>query len=175
MKNTGRLALFALTASLALTAGLWMIPSHRGGTPDPANVAQLMAASLPDMDGKPQPLAQWRGKVLVVNFWATWCVPCLEEIPQFIRMQDRHGSQGLQFVGIAIDDIAKVREFAVKYRMNYPILIGEMDAVELARLAGNERGGLPFTVIVDRKGSLVGTRIGGLNEQELTRIIQQVM
>jgi thiol-disulfide isomerase/thioredoxin len=167
--------LFALTAGLALTAGFWMNLSHRAGAPDSGNVAQLMAASLPDMDGKSQALAQWRGKVMVVNFWATWCLPCLEEIPEFVRMQETLGNQGLQFVGIAVDDVVKVREFAVKHRMNYPILIGEMDAIEFTRVAGNERGGLPFTIIMDRKGRLIGTELGGLNEQELTAIIQPVM
>jgi thiol-disulfide isomerase/thioredoxin len=175
MNKAGRIVLFALTAGLALTAAFWMNPSHRGGAPDSGNVAQLMAASLPDMDGKSQALAQWRGKVMVVNFWATWCLPCLEEIPEFVRMQERLGNRGLQFVGIAVDDVVKVREFAVKYRMNYPILIGEMDAIEFTRVAGNERRGLPFTIIMDRKGRLIGTELGGLNEQELTAIIQPVM
>jgi len=90
-------------------------------------------------------------------------------------MQERLGNQGLQFVGIAVDNVVKVREFAVKYCMNYPVLIGEMDAIELTRVVGNERGGLPFTVIVDRKGKLIGTELGGLNEQELTAIIQPAM
>jgi len=175
MNKASRIVFFALTAGLALTAGFWMNPSHRGGAPDSRNVAQLMAASLPDMDGKSQALAQWRGKVMVVNFWATWCLPCLEEIPEFVRMQDRLGNRGLQFVGIAVDDVAKVREFADKYHMNYPILIGQMDAIEFTRLAGNERGGLPFTIIMDRKGRLIGTELGGLNEQELTAIIQPVL
>ncbi len=127
------------------------------------------------MDGKSQALAQWRGKVLVVNFWATWCSPCLEEIPQFVRMQERLGNQGLQFVGIAVDNVAKVREFAAKYRINYPVLIGEMDAIELARAAGNEFGGLPFTVVMDRKGRLIGTELGGLNEEKLTALIKPAM
>ncbi len=175
MSRTGGIALLVLTAGLALAAGFWMNPSHRGRAPDSSNVAQLMTASLPDMEGKSQALAQWRGKVMVVNFWATWCLPCLEEIPEFVRMQERFGDQGLQFVGIAVDNVANVREFAVKYRMNYPILIGEMDAIELSRVAGNERGGLPFTVIVDRKGRLIGTELGGLNEQELTAIIRPTM
>ncbi len=175
MKRTSRIALLALAAVLALAAGFWMNPWNRGGTPDSGNIAQLMAASLPDMEGKSQALAQWRGKVMVVNFWATWCLPCLEEIPGFVRMQETLGNQGLQFVGIAVDDVVKVREFAVKYGMNYPILIGQMDAIELARLAGNERGGLPFTIIMDRKGRLIGTELGGLNEQQLTAIIQPVM
>ncbi|HEV8644168.1 MAG TPA: TlpA disulfide reductase family protein [Burkholderiales bacterium] len=175
MKRTGRNALLMVAAGLALAAGFWLNPWNRGGAPESGNVARLMAASLPDMEGKSQALAQWRGKLVVVNFWATWCPPCLEEIPGFVRMQEKFGNQGLQFVGIAIDNPAKVREFAAKYRMNYPVLIGEMDAIELGRMAGNERGGLPFTVIVDRKGRLVGTELGGLNEQKLTAIIQLAM
>ena len=164
-----------VVAAVALAAGFWLHPWNRGASPDSGGVARLMAASLPDMEGKSQALAQWQGKVLVVNFWATWCSPCLEEIPQFVRMQEKLGNQGLQFVGIAVDNVAKVREFAAKYRMNYPVLIGEMDAIELARTAGNEFGGLPFTVVMDRKGRLIGTEIGGLNEEKLTALIKPAM
>jgi len=171
VKRVGGITLLVV-AAVALAAGFLLHPWNRGAPPEPGDVAGLMAASLPDMEGKSQALAQWRGKVLVVNFWATWCSPCLEEIPEFVRMQDKLGNQGLQFVGIAIDNVAKVREFATKYRMNYPVLIGEMEAIELARAAGNEFGGLPFTVVVDRKGRLIGTELGGLNEEKLTALIK---
>ena len=160
-----------VVAAVALAAGFLLHPWDRGAPPDLGDVPKLMAASLPDMNGQSQALAQWRGKVLVVNFWATWCSPCLEEIPQFVRMQEKLGNQGLQFVGIAIDNVAKVREFAAKYHMNYPVLIGEMEAIELARAAGNELGGLPFTVVMDRQGRLIGTELGGLNEEKLTALI----
>jgi len=175
MKRAVRIALFAVVAVSALAAGYWLYPWNRGVTPDTGNVAQLMAATLPDMAGKPQALAQWRGKVMVVNFWATWCPPCLEEIPEFVRMQEKFGHRGLQFVGIAIDNADKVREFAARFRMNYPVLVGEIEAIELVRTAGNERGGLPFTVIVDREGRLIGTELGGLNEQRLTAIIEPAL
>lgn len=175
MTRAGRSALFVVVAVSALAAGYWLHPWNRGATPNTGNVAQLMAATLPDMDGKPQALAQWRGKVMVVNFWATWCPPCLKEIPEFVRMQEKFGRRGLQFVGIAIDNRDKVREFAAKFRINYPVLIGELDAIELVRVVGNDRGGLPFTVIVDRKGQLIGTELGGLNEQKLTAIIEPAL
>ena len=175
MKRVGRIALFLAVAVSALAAGYWLYPWNRGVTADTGNVAQLMGATLPDMDGKSQALAQWRGKVMVVNFWATWCPPCLKEIPEFVRMQGKFGPRGLQFVGIAIDNPDKVREFAAKFKMNYPVLVGEMEAIELVRKVGNERGGLPFTVIMDRKGRLIGTELGGLNEQKLTALIEPAL
>jgi thiol-disulfide isomerase/thioredoxin len=175
MKRAGQIALLVLVAVSALATGFWLHSWNWGDVPGSGSVARLMAASLPDMEGKSQALAQWRGKVMVVNFWATWCKPCLEEIPEFVRMQKKFGSQGLQFVGIAIDHPVKVREFAAKYQMNYPVLIGEMEAIELARVAGNELGGLPFTVILDRKGQLIGTELGGLNERKLATIIRPAM
>jgi peroxiredoxin len=174
VKRAGRITLLAV-AAVALAAGFWLHPWNRGAPPDSGNVSRLMAASLPDMAGKSQPLAQWQGKVLVVNFWATWCSPCLEEIPEFVRMQEKFGSQGLQFVGIAVDSVSKVREFAAKYHMNYPVLIGEMEAIELARTAGNQFGALPFTVVLDRKGRLIGTELGGLNEEKLTALIRSAI
>ncbi len=176
MKTTGGIALMVIAAGLALATGFWLnSASNRGNTHDSGNVAQLMAASFPDMESNSQALAQWRGKVLIVNFWATWCEPCLKEIPEFIRMQQKFGDQGLQIVGIAVDNAANVREFAAKYRMNYPVLIGELDAIELAKVAGNKHGGLPFTVVVDRTGQLIATELGGLDEQKLMAIIEPAM
>jgi len=172
MTGTGRTVLLVVAAVTALAAGYWFHPWNTDRAPDSGNLSGLVAASLPDMEGTPQAMAQWRGKVLVVNFWATWCKPCLEEIPVFVKMQQKFGAEGLQFVGIAIDNPVKVREFAAKYQMNYPVLIGETEAIELARAAGNTLGGLPFTVILDRKGRLIRTEIGGLNERKLIPIIQ---
>lgn len=167
MKSAGRIALFAVVAVSGLVAGYWLYPWNRGVTPNTGNVAELMAATLPDMDGKSQALAQWRGKVIVVNFWATWCPPCLEEIPEFVRMQKKLGPRGLQFVGIAIDNRDKVREFAAKFGINYPILIGGFDVVDKSRDAGNDKRGLPFTLVFDRSGAIHSTELGGLKQEKL--------
>jgi len=126
----------------------------------------LMGARLPDVDGRTQAFQQWRGKVLVVNFWATWCVPCREEIPAFIKVQNRWGGQGLQIVGVAIDENDKVRPYAAQLKINYPILVGGLDGIDLARQAGNRLGGLPFTVIFDRRGNPVHSQLGGAMTQE---------
>src|SRR4030095_3013747 len=88
------------------------------------DAAPLLGISLPDTKGVEHPLAQWKGKVVVVNFWATWCVPCREEMPQFVRVQDDLGGRGVQFVGIAIDQPDKIDAFAAELRLNYPALVG---------------------------------------------------
>jgi thiol-disulfide isomerase/thioredoxin len=148
-----------------------------GKQPPPAVGFQdtLAKTSFPDLAGQPQRLEQWRGKVLVVNFWATWCPPCLKEIPEFIRMQAQYGSRGLQFVGVAIEPAEKVAPFAAKMGFNYPVLVGAMDAVELLRTLGNSHGGLPFTVVFDRSGTLAASELGGLNEAKLTRLIEPIL
>ena len=142
----------------------------------PQDAAQvLLAASLPDLQGQQQPIAQWRGNVLIVNFWATWCPPCLKEIPEFIRLQEQFGARGVQFVGIAIDDHSKVVEFAARLGVNYPILMAETEGISLARQAGNRLGGLPFTVIIDRQGSTSKIELGALDERKLRPILDALL
>lgn len=144
--------------------------------PAPADAAQvLLGTSLPDLHGQPQAISQWQGKVVVVNFWATWCPPCLKEIPEFIRVQDQFGAQGVQFVGIAIDDQAKVQAFAAKLGINYPLLIAEAEGISLARQAGNRLGGLPFTVVIDRQGRTAKIELGTLDERRLLPILQPLL
>jgi len=116
-------------------------------------------------------LAQWRGKLLVVNFWATWCEPCRDEMPEFVRSQARFGDKGLQFVGIAVDDPAKVGTYIQEVGLNYPALVGGMGAIELSKTFGNTLSALPFTIIVDRKGWIVHTQLGVLKPAQLQGFI----
>ena len=140
---------------------------------DPGEV--LLATRLNDPTGQPKSLAQWRGQVLVVNFWATWCPPCLEEIPAFIRLQERYGPRGVQFVGIAIDDTAQVMAFMQRLGMNYPVLMAQQEGLELARAAGNRMGGLPFTVVIARDGKAARVDLGALNEQKLAPLLERLL
>ena len=108
---------------------------------------------LPDLDGHEQALAQWRGKVLVVNFWATWCAPCREEMPHFVAVAGAGGAKGVQFVGIAVDQADKVREFANEIGLNYPALIGGYGAIECRRRSATSFGAAVHDR-VDREGSV---------------------
>ena len=168
--------LMIAAAVVALAAGAWVArtilfaPSVTGGS-----AAALLGVTLPDADGKDQPLAQWKGKVLVVNFWATWCGPCREEMPMFVRLQREQGPKGLQFVGIAVDQVDKVRQFAGEIGLNYPALIGGYGAMELSKTLGNSLMALPFTVIVDREGRVAHTQLGPLKEDQLLAIAGQLL
>ena len=166
----------AAVGTVAAAAGyglnLWLDATATGDAGNPAAVQALLAARLPDLNGKSQALESWRGRVLVVNFWATWCAPCREEIPEFVRMQDRYRGQGLQFVGISIDQPDKVRDFAREFGINYPLLLGGPETLVLMREAGNRVGVLPFTLVLDRQGNVASRHPGALKEAKLEGILR---
>jgi thiol-disulfide isomerase/thioredoxin len=169
--------LIAIAALLAAAAGFaynaWRTAPS---APDRLELASvLMSTQLPDVNGAPQQLGQWRGKVLVVNFWATWCAPCREEIPMFVRLQEKYRARGLQFVGIAIDDLKKVAPYAAELQMNFPVLIGGIDTIELARTLGNRAGVLPFTVIVTREGRIARADVGAAKEAQFEPLVASLL
>lgn len=114
-----------------------------------------LAASFKDLEGRDQPLAQWRGKHVVLNFWATWCPPCLKEIPAFIELQRSLEKRGLTFVGVALDEVEPVKAFVAEHGVNYPVLVGDQDVARLMSTLGNEIGGLPYTVVLDPTGQVL--------------------
>ena len=173
MKRGVQFALAAVIAVAAAVAGYAVNAWWRADAEAEASVA-LMAAQLTDLSGQPRAIGAWRGKVVVVNFWATWCAPCRDEIPVFIKLQERHGARGLQFIGIAIDQREKVHAFAREFGINYPILLGGMEVMELSRQAGNRRGVLPFTVLIDRSGHVVGAHLGIVKEAKLEALLESL-
>jgi thiol-disulfide isomerase/thioredoxin len=118
---------------------------------------------------------EWRGKVLVCNFWATWCPPCREEIPLLVSQRDALASKGLEVVGIAVDSAPKVAEFAKTAKISYPILVAEASGIGLMRELGNRSGALPYTVFLDRDGTIVARKLGALHRPELERILQKLL
>ncbi|MBK7675839.1 MAG: TlpA family protein disulfide reductase [Candidatus Accumulibacter sp.] len=132
----------------------------------------IMALTLPDLDGRPQAIAQWRGKILVVNYWASWCAPCVEEMPAFSRLQSRYAAQGVQFVGIGIDEVEKLRTFARVTPVAYPLLVGDPAGTQAPAL---QVRGLPYTVVIDRNGRFEGSRLGRIDEVTLEATLRQLV
>ena len=165
-------ALFAAAAGFAYNA--W-----RTGTQPPAAagdaLSALMSARLPDLEQRARSVDEWRGKVIVVNFWATWCAPCREEIPLFVQLQKKYGERGLQFVGIAIDEPAKIRSFAAELGMNFPILVAGADVIDLTRKLGNRAAVLPFTVVISRDGKVVSSEIGTAHNAALESLLTSLL
>ena len=135
----------------------------------------LAAASFPDLTGKIRRLSEWRGRVLVCNFWATWCAPCREEIPLLLELREKRLSNGLEVVGIAIDNATKVAEFRSSFNIGYPLLLAEADGLDLMRRLGNGSGGLPYTVVADRRGAVVYRKLGALKAGELDGILTPLL
>jgi len=174
MSRVRRFVLYAAVAvaAAAAGAGLQMWRGTANAPPPAASpAAAILALRLPDPAGKIQPFDQWRGKVLVVNFWATWCAPCREEIPMFVKLQDKYRDRGVQFVGIAIDQPDKSAQFAREFGINYPVLIGGFDVVDKSRDAGNQKRGLPFTLVFDRGGAIHSAELGGLKQEKLEPLL----
>ena len=142
-------------------------------TPEEAAVAvdAVFALNLPDLDGRPQPLAQWRGKVLVVNFWASWCKPCIDEMPALSRLNSHFAPLGVQFVGIGVDDAGKLAAFIRTTPVSYPVLV----ASPAGMTPGLQVKGLPYTVVIGRDGRSAMTRLGRVDEGSLEPVLRRLI
>ena len=131
--------------------------------------------SLADVTGTIRNISEWDGKLIAVNFWATWCLPCLKEIPELIDLQDRYGDQGFQVIGIALQRPDVLGEFINEHKMNYPVLAGEALAILVAESYGNLLGVLPYTAIIDPTGKVVFTKAGPVSGTEVEEIIEEIL
>lgn len=131
--------------------------------------------SLQDVDGHLRHISEWDGKVVTLNFWATWCPPCLKEIPEFVHLQSKYEGRGLQLIGIALQRPEEVVEFMQEHKMNYPVLAGEMEVVNLSKVYGNTVGALPYTVIIDRNGHIAFVKYGQLSGEDAEKVISKLL
>jgi thiol-disulfide isomerase/thioredoxin len=161
---TKRISLFIVIAVLFTVFGAYL--SFKNQQPakqaNPA-IAALMNANLPDAEGQTHALSEWRGKMLLVNFWATWCPPCVAEMPELVELQNAFADKNLQVVGIGVDSPSNISQFTKKHQISYPILVAGMQGTELSRDLGNLAGGLPFTVLVGPDGQILQTYLGRLD------------
>jgi thiol-disulfide isomerase/thioredoxin len=161
---------------LALLAGVltsqWIYKT--GLASDPA-VKAFFANSWRSPDGKPIDTQKWQGKVLVVNFWASWCPPCVEEMPALDKLQQEFLQQNVLFVGIGIDSPSNIREFLEKTPANYPIVIGGLEGSNLSKQLGNTQGALPYTIIINTKGKATYSKLGKINEEDVRNAIKSAL
>ena len=128
--------------------------------------------TLPDLEGNEHQISEWDGKARLINFWATWCAPCRREIPLLKKTQTAHAENNLQVIGIAVDDLEPVIAYAEEAEFNYPVLIGQEDAMAAAEASGIDFIGLPFTMIVAPDGQLIKAHIGEIHEDQMALIIE---
>ena len=169
--------------ALAAAAGAALYLDRRPGpapapmpavAPEAAPVGTLPVFRLDDRDGESRSLQDWPDRALIVNFWATWCAPCRREIPLLQQLQRDHGAEGFQVIGIAVDFRDKVLAYADDMQIEYPLLIGEQEALDAAGLFGLDAVGFPFTVFSDRKGRIVTTHLGELTAAQASLILDGV-
>ena len=132
-------------------------------------LAVLWASEFESPSGEVLRLADFLGKPLVLNFWATWCPPCVEEMPLIDAFYRQHSAKGWQVIGLAIDQPSRVRQFLAQHSVSYPIGLAGLDGTELGKLLGNSQGGLPFTVVFDAQGQLKQQKLGKLSDDEVRR------
>lgn len=160
------------------TAGGYAPAQRTPKGPDMQSVRGTMRPdfTLKGLDGKTHDIAEWNGKVVVLNFWATWCPPCRKEIPSFIDLEKKYGARGVQFVGVAVDDPKAVRPYIEKMGVNYPILIGDNDkTIRISKEYGNRLGALPYTVLINRDGHIVYARRGEWDRKDAENAIRGLL
>ena len=165
---------------VAAVVAIFMVAhrQHNGRTRSAQNGAPQLAPdfALPDLSGNTVTLSSHRGKVVLLDFWATWCEPCREETPHFVDLQNRYGPQGLQILGVSMDDSPEpVRDFAHKFQINYPVVMGN---AKTGQLYGGILG-LPVAYLIDRKGRIRSRHIGATNpevfEKEIPGLLKEPM
>lgn len=171
----GRIVLLLAVALVSAVGGFAAYHAMRGAPSSSDQVAgSLPDFTLMDVDGVSRRGSEWAGRPRIVNFWATWCPPCRREIPLLVDLQAEYGDD-LQVIGIAVDDMDAVRDYAADTGFNYPVLVGQQDAVEIGNKVLRDWIGLPFTAFVDRAGRITRVHVGELHAPEAAEFIKEIL
>lgn len=170
--------LIVLVATAALAAGVWFGQGRLNNSDSDSSSQNLSTTptklidfTLPDITGKPRKLSEWQGKIIILNFWATWCPPCREEIPMFLDYYEKYRGDGLEIIGVAIDKKEDVADFIDTLFIDYPVLIGGTEMMIMMRRYGNRVGSLPYNVLIDRDGTILNTKKGAYTHAELEALL----
>lgn len=162
----------AATAAMAgVGVGVWRTNVNAR---DVAAAQSLFALTLQDAAGNAQPLAQWRGRPLVVNFWAPWCAPCVEEMPDLQRIRDDYRARGVEVIGVGIDSAARIRAFRDQHAITIPLLVAGAEGSSLGDQLGNTAGVLPYTVLIGSDSRVLARKIGRIRQEELRGWLDKV-
>jgi peroxiredoxin len=159
--------LIVAVALVALAAGLTLALRHFASGGSGASAEAFFAQTFPDLDGRPDAMERWKGGLVVVNFWATWCPPCVEEMPDLQRVHDDYAGRGVTVVGLGIDAPSALRSFRERHQLTMPLYAAGAAGTEVGKALGNGSGALPYTVLIDRDGRIVQARLGQIKPAEL--------
>ncbi len=177
MKRIVLLAMVAVVAAVAGAGIAWWLKPHPEPAPKieaPAMPEFVPEFTLADLDGKQRSFSEWKGRTVVLNFWATWCAPCRREIPVLVELQAAHDPAELTVLGIAIDEHDAVVEYVGQIGMTYETLVGQLDAIELAQALGNHIGAMPYTVIVGPDGRIEWVHAGEVDAKMLGKALRRI-
>ncbi|SAI48140.1 thioredoxin [Bordetella ansorpii] len=163
--------LFLHAGAAAAMAAAYAHRVHAAPEPavSPDAVKALSGMALPDLDGRTHKLSDWRGRPMVVNFWATWCAPCVKEMPELEAMQKSHPK--VQFIGIGVDNADNIRKFLAKVPVSYPLVVMGANAIDTLRKLGNPAGGLPFTLVFNADGTVNRKILGQIDAADLAHTV----
>lgn len=172
LRNTAWIAVVGLAAAYG---GYWLSQQRADTATRIADAQPAPNFSMADLNGKTHQLADYRGKLLLVNFWASWCSPCLEEMPFLVEAQKTYASQGLQILGPAMDELDPINLIINQYGINYPVFADYTQVDNTLKALGNTQGALPYSVLISRDGKVLETLLGGMNREQLQNLLEKYL
>jgi peroxiredoxin len=172
MRSLAKIAVVAVACTVAALAG-YLLHAHQRGQGSDSSISMAPDLSLPGIEGGERRLSEWRGRYVLVNFWATWCTPCLNEIPLLIDAQTAYGGRGLQVVGPAMDEMEAVRIAAPRMGINYPVMAGDSAVANAMNALGDELGALPFSVLIAPDGRILYRQHGEFTAESLQKLLDR--